>query len=82
MIIAGAAALAKLAPALQNPEDALLPDFADAPDVNFEIALAVIDQAIKEGVARVDVPEKDRRKWAQEKRWVAVYPEYEYDSDV
>jgi malate dehydrogenase (oxaloacetate-decarboxylating) len=51
MILAGAQ---RLAPALKDPDDALLPDFADAPGVNFEIAVAVAGQAIAEGVANVD----------------------------
>lgn len=82
MIVAGAAALAKLAPALRDPQDSLLPNFADAPDVNFEIALAVLDQAIKEGVANVQVPAESRREWAKKKRWEAVYPEYDFDPSL
>ena len=42
MIIAGTRRLASLAPALQDPDDALLPDFEDAPRVNFEVAVAVV----------------------------------------
>ena len=41
MIIAGAQRLAALSPALADPDDALLPDFGDAPDVNFEVGVAV-----------------------------------------
>lgn len=54
----------------------------DAPSVNFEIALAVLDQAIHEGVARAKgIPEdkQERRKWAEEKRWIPEYAEYKYD---
>jgi malate dehydrogenase (oxaloacetate-decarboxylating) len=53
----------------------------DAPSVNFEVALAVIDQAVEEGVATADVPKskEDRRKWAEARRWVPEYEEYEYD---
>lgn len=54
----------------------------DAASVNFEIALAVLEQAIEEGVAQAEgIPnsEGERRKWAEEKRWVPEYQEYQYD---
>jgi malate dehydrogenase (oxaloacetate-decarboxylating) len=54
----------------------------DAASVNFEIALAVLEQAIKEGVAQAEgIPgsEGERRKWAEGKRWVPEYQEYRYD---
>lgn len=57
---------------------------ADARSVNFEIALAVLDQAVDEGVARVkDIPvsKQDRREWAEEKRWIPEYAEYQYDPE-
>lgn len=82
MIIAGTAALANLSPALQNQEDSLLPNFGDSPAVNFEIALAVLDQAIEEGVAHVDIPKQKRREWAKSKMWESEYPQYIYDPDV
>ena len=81
MIVAGAKRLSELAPALKDPDDALLPPFGHAADVNFEIALAVIDQAIEDGVAQVDVPKEKRRAWAEEKRWKPEYMEYEYAED-
>jgi malate dehydrogenase (oxaloacetate-decarboxylating) len=55
----------------------------DAASVNFEIALAVLEQAIEEGVAQAEgIPdsEGERRKWAKEKRWVPEYQQYQYDS--
>jgi len=54
----------------------------DAASVNFEIALAVLEQAIEEGVAKAKgIPKSsdDRRKWAEEKRWVPEYRDYTYD---
>ncbi|TFK39367.1 hypothetical protein BDQ12DRAFT_704924 [Crucibulum laeve] len=64
MLIAGARRLAALSPAIRTASSdtddseygdydgaALLPDFADAPRVNFEVAVAVAEQAIKEGSA-------------------------------
>ena len=54
----------------------------DAASVNFEIALAVLEQAIEEGVAQAEgIPdsEGERRKWAEEKRWIPEYQQYQYD---
>ena len=55
MIIAGAQRLASLSPALQDPDSALLPDFADSPDVNVEVAVAVAERAIEEWLVREEV---------------------------
>ncbi|KAK1922115.1 hypothetical protein DB88DRAFT_497231 [Papiliotrema laurentii] len=81
MIAAGAKRLSELAPALKDPDEALLPPFGDAAKVNFEVALAVLDQAVADGVARANVPEskEERRQWAQQKRWKPEYPEIRYD---
>ncbi|KAI9634110.1 uncharacterized protein MKK02DRAFT_17763 [Dioszegia hungarica] len=79
MIVAGANRLAELAPAMKDHTQALLPDFGDAASVNFEVSLAVLDQAIEEGVAKCDVPKEDRRKWAEEQLWVPRYQDYTYD---
>ncbi|KAG8717903.1 NAD-dependent malic enzyme, mitochondrial, partial [Ceratobasidium sp. 394] len=49
MLLAGTQALASLAPALKDPDQALLPDFQDAKRANFEVAVAVAKQAIAEG---------------------------------
>jgi malate dehydrogenase (oxaloacetate-decarboxylating) len=69
MIIAGARRLASLSPALKDPDEALLPDFADSPSVNFEIAVAVAEQAIDEGIAGVDWKKEQVREKAKEKQW-------------
>ena len=79
MILAGAQRLAELAPALKDPDDALLPDFEAAPEVNFEVAVAVAEQAIKEGVADVDWPLEEARDKARLAQWTPVYGEYVYD---
>ena len=50
MIIAGAQRLAALSPALKDPDEALLPDFGDAPKVNVEVAVAVVERAIALGI--------------------------------
>jgi malate dehydrogenase (oxaloacetate-decarboxylating) len=79
MILAGTRRLASLSPALKDPDDALLPDFADAPGVNFEIAIAVAEQAIAEGIAGVDWNDQEVRERAKEVQWLPIYGEYVYD---
>jgi malate dehydrogenase (oxaloacetate-decarboxylating) len=69
MIIAGARRLASLSPALKNPDDALLPDFGDAPGVNFEVAVAVAEQAFEEGIAGVHWKKEVVREKVKEKQW-------------
>jgi len=81
MIIAGTQRLASLSPALKDPDDALLPDFVDAPDVNFEVAVAVAEQAIEEGVAGVDWKKEQVRDKAKKKQWMPIYGTYVYDKD-
>ena len=81
MIIAGTQRLASLAPALNNPEDALLPDFGDAPAVNLEVGIAVAEAAIEEGVAGVDWTKEEAREKAIEKQWKPVYGVYVYDAN-
>ena len=79
MIIAGATRLAELAPALRDPNESLLPPFGHAPDVNFDVALAVLEAAVEEGVAKIDVNKDDWRKYAESQRWDPEYAEYVYD---
>ncbi|KAF9492252.1 hypothetical protein BDN71DRAFT_1451813 [Pleurotus eryngii] len=81
MIIAGARRLASLSPALEDPDNALLPDFGDAPGINFEVAVAVAEQAIEEGSAGVDWKKEDVRERAKERRWQPIYGEYVYDPE-
>ncbi|KAL4248887.1 Malic oxidoreductase [Pleurotus pulmonarius] len=81
MIIAGAQRLASLSPALKDPDDSLLPDFDDAPKVNFEIGVAVAEQAIEEGSAGVDWKKSEVRQKATERLWRPVYGEYIYDPE-
>ncbi|KAI0714626.1 hypothetical protein C8Q76DRAFT_617815 [Earliella scabrosa] len=81
MIIAGARRLASLAPALQDPDAALLPDFEDAPQVNCEVAVAVVEQAIEEGSADVDWKKDEVRERVREAQWKPVYGRYIYDPE-
>ncbi|KAF9064524.1 hypothetical protein BDP27DRAFT_1333365 [Rhodocollybia butyracea] len=79
MIVAGARRLAALSPALEDPDNALLPDLGHAPAVNFEVAVAVAEQAIEEGSAGVDWTKEEVRERAKAKTWVPVYPDLVYD---
>jgi malate dehydrogenase (oxaloacetate-decarboxylating) len=99
MIVAGANRLAELSPAIRKQNStsrsndgegdysgkALLPDFREAPKVNFEIGIAVAEQAVRDGISTMSEGEKgsirveDVRGRAKEKVWVPLYPEYEYD---
>lgn len=81
MIIAGARKLASLSPALKDPDDSLLPDFGDAPSVNFEVAVAVAEQAIEEGCAGVDWKKEEVREKAKIKHWLPEYADYVYDPE-
>ncbi|KAJ7155903.1 hypothetical protein C8R43DRAFT_998374 [Mycena crocata] len=81
MVIAGARRLASLSPALKDPDDALLPDFADAPEVNFEVAVAVAEQAVEEGSADVTWKKEEAREVVRQHLWLPIYGEYVYDKD-
>lgn len=81
MIIAGAQRLAALSPALKDPDNALLPDFQDAPAANLEIAVAVAEQAFEEGIQGVTWRKEEARTKAEEKQWRPVYGRYEYAED-
>ncbi|KAG5638507.1 hypothetical protein H0H81_012312 [Sphagnurus paluster] len=81
MIIAGARRLASLSPALIDPYNGLLPDFADAPEVNFEVGVAVAEQAIEEGSAGVDWGKDEVREKARSKQWKPIYGEYIHDPE-
>ncbi|QRV94013.1 malate dehydrogenase [Ceratobasidium sp. AG-Ba] len=79
MLLAGTQALASLAPALKDPDQALLPDFQDAKRANFEVAVAVAEQAIEEGSAGVKWSKEQVRAKVKEKQWEAIYGTYKYD---
>ncbi|KAF9528545.1 hypothetical protein CPB83DRAFT_929922 [Crepidotus variabilis] len=104
MLLAGAKKLASLSPAIRSDSregdlsnyeyngKSLLPDFGDASKVNFEVAVAVAVQAIKEGNAGAEWARglqergdeqlmKFVRERAAEKVWVPVYYDYNFDKD-
>lgn len=81
MIVAGTKALAKLSPALKDPDATLLPDFQDAREANFEVAVAVAEQAIKEGLANVEWGVDEAREKVREKIWTPEYSDLVYDPE-
>ncbi|PCH34331.1 NAD(P)-binding protein [Wolfiporia cocos MD-104 SS10] len=81
MIIAGARRLASLSPALKDPDSALLPDFGDARHVNTEIAIAVAEQAMDEGLADVPWKKDEVREHVKKGMWEPVYADFIYDKD-
>ncbi|KZS90064.1 hypothetical protein SISNIDRAFT_415881 [Sistotremastrum niveocremeum HHB9708] len=81
MILAGAQRLASLSPALNDPDDALLPDFEDSPTVNLEVAIAVAEQAIEQGSATVDWSKEEVRERVKASQWYPVYDDYVYEPE-
>jgi len=79
MLVAGIEALARLSPALKDPDNSLLPDFEDAREANFEVAVAVCEQAIKEGLAEVSWSDTEARQKIRETMWDPVYDDLVYD---
>ena len=81
MILAGTRRLASLSPALSDPDKPLLPDFADAPEVNYEVAVAVAEQAVEEGSAGVPWGKSEVAERVREAQWVPVYKEFVWDQE-
>lgn len=83
MLVSAVAALAKEAPALQDPEKegALVPDVEDARRVSVKIAMAVIRSAVEDGLSQVhDIPvhsDEELQEWVQVQMWDPVYREYQ-----
>lgn len=73
MFMAAAEALSRQAPALGDPQGALLPPLSAVKEVAMEIALAVARQAQAEGLAEASSEEALRQR-LEAKRWQPVYP--------
>jgi len=76
MLVAAVKALASQAPALKNPDAALLPDVEHVREISVKIAAAVIKQAIKDDLnQQKDIPGEDAEleEWIREQMWVATY---------
>ena len=81
MIVAATRRLASLSPALEDPDDGLLPDFGDSPAVNLEVAIAVAEQAVEEGQAEIRCQKEDVRKLVTEAQGKPLYGKYVYDTN-
>ncbi|TKA81173.1 hypothetical protein B0A49_01886 [Cryomyces minteri] len=76
MLVAATKALAAQAPALKDPNAGLLPDVTDVREISVQIAKAVIQQAVKEGLNQEkDIPDDDAdlEEWIREQMWDAQY---------
>ena len=73
MMRVAAATLGDASPALTDPEQPLLPTWADVPDVAVRIAHAVAAQAVADGVAPKRSNEELTQRIAQV-RWIPDYP--------
>ncbi|KAJ6144246.1 NAD-dependent malic enzyme mitochondrial [Penicillium chermesinum] len=76
MLVEATKALADQAPALKDPDAALLPDVEDVREVSLKVAAAVIKQAVKEGLAQEkDIPneKEDLEEWIRVQMWKAEY---------
>ena len=76
MLVAATKALAAQAPALKDPDAALLPDVVDVREISVKIAAAVIRQACKEDLNQErDIPSEDGEleEWIREQMWDPVY---------
>ncbi|KIM47248.1 hypothetical protein M413DRAFT_440725 [Hebeloma cylindrosporum] len=86
MLVAGANRLAELSPLLGEVGEGeaqngagILPDIDIAAGINFEVGIAVAEQAVREGSAAVDLRIEEVRAKAEAKVWVPIYSEYIYD---
>ncbi|KIX97240.1 uncharacterized protein Z520_07355 [Fonsecaea multimorphosa CBS 102226] len=80
MLVAAVTALAKEAPAMQDPEKALVPGVEQARPVSVKIAMAVIRCAVEDGLAQTpDIPvdsDEDLQEWVEAQMWDPVYRQY------
>lgn len=76
MLVAAVKALAARSPALQDPNQPLLPDVEEARTISVDIAKAVIHTAVGEGYADEDnIPADDDElvDWIKAQMWDPVY---------
>lgn len=80
MLLAAVNKLAEQSPALKDPKKGLLPDVADVRRVSQLVAVAVIRQAVVEGLAAQEgIPEDEEEleEWVGLQMWEAKYRELE-----
>ncbi len=74
MLLAAARRLAELSPALKDPAASLLPPLGDLRSVAVEVAAAVAEAAVREGLAPAASPE-DLRARVAARQWFPAYDE-------
>ena len=76
MVVAAVQAIAGQSPALEDPDQGLVPDVVNVREISVQIAKAVIKQAVEEGLAtEPEIPEKDAdlEEWVREQMWEPRY---------
>ncbi|KAF3925120.1 hypothetical protein ABW20_dc0100120 [Dactylellina cionopaga] len=76
MLISAVEALAVLSPALEDPDQGLLPDVQDVREISRKVACAVIRKAVEEGVATTpEIPndEDGLEQWVMKQMWDPAY---------
>ncbi len=76
LLVSAVKALAAQAPALKDPDAALLPDVTDVRNISVRIAAAIIQQAKKDDLAQQEgIPddEGELKEWIEEQMWKAEY---------
>ena len=76
MVVAASEALAAKSPALQDPDKPLLPDVEEVRELSVNVAKAVIQSAVGEGLAQEEgIPnqEKELEEWIRVQMWEPKY---------
>lgn len=76
MLVAAIKVIAAQSPALKDPAKGLVPDITDVREVSVHIAMAVIKQAIEEGLAKekgIPVEDEELEEWVREQMWEPRY---------
>lgn len=76
MLVAAVAALKARSPALEDSNKPLLPDVEDVREISVDIAAAVIQCAVQEGLAQeegIPAGKAELREWISVQMWEAVY---------
>ncbi|KWU45829.1 hypothetical protein RHOSPDRAFT_25075 [Rhodotorula sp. JG-1b] len=73
MITAGIAALARLSPCLQDPDESLLPAMGDVRHISVKVAVAVANAALDEGLSRLGRADRFTEEEIRSFQWDPVY---------
>lgn len=76
MLVAAVKSLASQSPALKDPSKGLVPDVTNVREISVHVAIAVIKQAVEEGLATekgIPDEEGELEEWVREQMWEARY---------